>query len=210
MSEIGRRGLLKLIGTVPLAAGLEIRAAEAETAHQHAAQETKAAAAKGKAYTPRFFAAHEWPTVRILADILIPRDERSGSATDALVPEFIDQWMLDPLSTDREREQRQTAMRGGLAWLDLETSDRFPDKAFREIADTERLQIVDDIAWPKKARPEMSQGVAFFTMFRDLVATGFWSSKMGVEDLQYQGNVFVAEWKGCPPEVLAKLGLPAD
>jgi hypothetical protein len=210
MSEIGRRGLLKMIGTAPLAAGLSVKAAEAQTAHQHAERESRSAAAKGKAYAPKFFTAHEWPTVRILADLVIPRDERSGSATDALVPEFVDQWMMDPLATDREREQRQTAMRGGLAWLDLECSGRFAGKVFREASEAERLQVVDDIAWPAKARPEMGPGVAFFTLFRDLVATGFWSSKMGVEDLKYLGNTFVAEWKGCPPEVLAKLGLPAD
>ena len=81
---------------------------------------------------------------------------------------------------------------------------------FVECSDGERTQVLDDIAWPKKARPEMSPGVAFFTAFRDLVASGFWSSKMGVEDLDYRGNVFVAEWKGPPVEVLQKLGLPTE
>ena len=67
--------------------------------------------------------------------------------------------------------------------------------------------MLDDIAWPEKARPEMGPGAAFFSLFRDLVASGFWSSRIGVEDLRYTGNTFVAEWKGCPPEVLAKIGL---
>ena len=98
-----------------------------------------------------------------------------GSATDALVPEFIDQWMLDPLSTDRERENRQTALRGGLAWLDNECAERFPGKLFLDCSDAERTQVLDDIAWPKKAKPEMSHGVAFFNDMRDLVATAFWS-----------------------------------
>jgi hypothetical protein len=53
----------------------------------------------------------------------------------------------------------------------------------------------------------MGPGAAFFSLFRDLVASGFWSSRMGVEDLRYTGNTFVAEWKGCPPEVLRKIGL---
>jgi hypothetical protein len=211
MTETSRRGLLKMIGTaVPLAAGLKVKDASAQTAHQHAAREATAAAAAGKAYAPKFFTAQEWQTVRLLSDIVIPKDERSGAATDALVPEFIDQWMLDSLSTERERESRQTAMRGGLAWLDAECADRFSGKAFLDCSEAERLQVVDDIAWPKKARPEMSQGVAFFNTFRDLVASGFWSSKMGVQDLDYRGNVFVAEWKGAPPEVLQKLGLPVD
>lgn len=211
MSETSRRSLLKMMGTaVPLAAGLKVKEAEALTARQHAAREATAAAAAGKAYAPKFFTTHEWQTVRVLSDIVIPKDERSGSATDALVPEFIDQWMLDPLSTERERENRQTALRGGLAWLDAECADRFEGKLFLDCAEAERTQVVDEIAWPKKARPEMSQGVAFFNNFRDLVASGFWSSKMGVEDLDYRGNVFVAEWKGPPVEVLQKLGLPTD
>ena len=211
MTETSRRGLLKMIGTaVPLAAGLKVNNASAETAHKAAAREATRAAVAGKAYTPKFFTAHEWQTVRVLSDLVIPKDERSGGATDALVPEFLDQWMLDPLSTERERENRQTALRGGLAWLDNECADRFLGKLFLDCSDGERTQVLDDIAFPKKARPEMSQGVAFFTNFRDLVASGFWSSKMGVEDLDYRGNVFVAEWKGPPAEVLQKLGLPTD
>jgi hypothetical protein len=210
MSETSRRSLLKMIGTAPLLAGLKVREAEAATAHQHAARDARAAAAAGKAYAPRFFREHEWRTVRLLSDIVIPKDDRSGSASDALVPEFMDQWMMDPLATDREREARQTTMRGGLAWLEAECADRFGGKTFLECTEPERLQVVDDIAWPAKARPEMSQGVAFFTGFRDLVASGFWSSQMGVKDLDYRGNVFVAEWKGPPAEVLQKLGLPTD
>jgi hypothetical protein len=118
--------------------------------------------------------------------------------------------MLDPLATEREREGRQTAMRGGLSWLDAECVDRFSGRTFVDCSETERTAVLDDIAWPEKARPEMSQGVTFFTSFRDLVATGFWSSQMGVKDLDYRGNVFVAEWKGPPREVLEKLGLPTD
>ena len=67
--------------------------------------------------------------------------------------------------------------------------------------------ILDDIAWPRRARPETSQGVAFFNRFRDLVASGFWSSEMGIRDLQYIGNTAVPVWNGCPPEAVRKLGL---
>jgi hypothetical protein len=155
-------------------------------------------AAKGP-FAPAFFTPHEWDTVRMLVDLIIPRDERSGSATEAGVPEFMDFMMMD-------RPDGQTPMRGGLAWLDNEALERF-GKTFVGAADAQRTAILDDIAWPKKARPQMSQGVAFFNMFRDLTASGFWSSKMGVTDLGYQGNTFVPEWKGCPPEALQKLGV---
>ena len=206
MTDIDRRGILKMLGTVPVA-GLALSPTEALAA-QEKAKAAAATAKKGTAFAAKFFTAHEWSTVRLLADLVIPKDERSGSATDALVPEFMDFAMTDPLIGERDREGRQTAMRGGLAWLDLECQDRF-GKTFVDVSEAERTQVLDAIAYPEKAKgkPELSPGVRFFSSFRDLTATGFWSSKMGVEDLQYMGNTYVAEWKGPPPEVLKKLGL---
>ena len=205
-AEIGRRGVLKLFGTIPLAAGAALaRPATAEAQHPRH-QSALVPAAKGKPSAPKFFDAHEWATVAVLADMVIPRDGRSGSATDAGVPEFIDFILSDPLGDPRELEEEQTAVRGGLAWLDRECGERF-GKTFLDASDAERRAVLDDIAFPEKARPEMKPGVAFFNRFRDLVASGFWTSRMGVADLRYIGNTFVAEWKGCPPEVLARLGL---
>ena len=158
-----------------------------------------ARAARQGAFQAKFFTPHELETVQVLVDIVIPRDERSGSATDAGVPEFMDFMMGD-------RPDGQIPMRGGLAWLDNECSERFT-KTFVQAAEAERTAVLNDIAWPKKAKPDMSQGVAFFNMFRDMTASGFWSSKIGVADLDYRGNEFVAEWKGCPEPALRKLGV---
>jgi hypothetical protein len=202
---MGRREMLQRVGTIPVAAGLALSAARLQAAQEHV-HRSAASASLGKAYVPKFFTPHEWATVRLLTDIVIPADERSGGATDALVPEFIDFILDDPLAEPREREAQKTQVRGGLAWLDRECRARF-SKPFADCASDERTAVVDDVAWPEKARPEMLPGAAFFTLFRDLVASGFWSSRMGVEDLQYTGNTFVAEWKGCPPEVLAELGI---
>lgn len=204
MSEIGRRGLLKVIGSVPLA-GFVRSEAEAVPAAT-VAEAAKAATPRGKGFVPQFFTAHEYATVRELAEAVIPKDERSGGATEAGVPEFMDFMMVDPLESPRIREERQTAMRGGLSWLDLECGDRY-GKSFVDCAGDERRAVLDDIAWPEKARPEHQQGAHFFSAFRDLTASGFWSSRIGIEDLQYQGNTYVAEWKGCPAEALNHLGL---
>jgi hypothetical protein len=97
-------------------------------------------------------------------------------------------------------------MRGGLALVNYLCETRF-DKTFINCSDAERRSVLDDIAYPAKVPPELSHGAAFFSSFRDLTAGGFWSSKMGVEDLQYLGNKFVAEWKGCPSEALEHLGV---
>ena len=230
---LGRREVLKLLGVMPLAGGFAVTQAQAQTAQERIARQ------KG-AYVPRFFSPHEWATVRVLADMVIPRDERSGSATDAGVPEFMDFVIDDPLAQPSQRERNKVQMRGGLAWLDRECARRFDGRRFVEATEAERTAVLDTIAYPKDkdkqpersaafhtvAQPNktvdlapegpedadekldpLSHGVAFFSAFRDLTASGFWSSAMGVKDIGYVGNAFVAEWKGCPPEVLAKLGL---
>jgi gluconate 2-dehydrogenase gamma chain len=201
MSTLNRRAMLKVLGAAPAAAGFVWTEAEAQQAH-HQAQAARRATAKPSAYKPQFFTAHEYATVLVLVDLIIPKDERSGSATDAGVPEFMDFMMVD-------QPARQTAMRGGLAWIDRECLQRY-DKAFLACSETERTSVLDDISWPQKARPEMSHGVAFFNSFRDLTASGFWTTKMGMADLQYMGNVFVPEWKGCPDAAMKKLGVTAE
>lgn len=157
--------------------------------------------AQATQYKPKFFTAHEFATVGILADLIIPRDARSGSATDAGVPQFMDFMMTDG------NDARRLAMRGGLAWLDREARIRFSVRDFRRLTSAQQKQILDDIAWPKRAKPDHSHGVAFFNSFRDLTASGFWSSRIGVRDLGYQGNIMMPEWKGCPPEWLQRLGV---
>ena len=144
--------------------------------------------------------------MRVLVDVIIPADARSGSATEALVPEFVDFILDDPLAEVRDRERLQTRDRGGLAWLERECARRC-GKGFVAASAEERRPLLDDIAWPAKAPDEMEAGAAFFSLFRDLVASGFWSSKLGTDDLRFMGNTFVAEWNGCPAEVLAKAGL---
>jgi len=199
MPSINRRTLLKLVSSAPAAAALvwterDVRAAADQ------AQAARAAALKTRvAFKPKFFTAHEYATVLVLVDLIIPKDERSGSATDAGVPEFMDFMMVD-------QPNRQVAMRGGLAWLDHECTRRF-DKPFLGCTTVERTAVLDDIAWPQKAKPAMQHGVTFFNSFRDLTASGFWTTKMGIEDLQYRGNTVVPEWKGCPDEAVKKLGL---
>jgi gluconate 2-dehydrogenase gamma chain len=194
-----RRSILQILAAAPAAAAFTWTDAEAQQAHHQAGAATAAAKTTKTAFKPKFFTPHEYATVRMLVDIVIPKDERSGSATDAGVPEFMDFIMGDETS-------RQLAMRGGLAWLDRECVTRF-DKMFVNCTDAERTQVLDDIAWPQTAKPELSHGVAFFNSFRDLTASGFWTSRMGIKDINYTGNVYVPEWKGCPDEVMKKLGL---
>ena len=181
-----------------MAAGFVWTEAEA----QHAGHQVQAAKTTPTPFRPKFFTRHEYATVTLLVDLIIPKDDRSGSATDAGVPQFMDFMMND-------QPARQTAMRGGLAWLDRECVSRF-DKDFLASTAEQRAGVLDDISWPHKAKPEHAHGVAFFNSFRDLTASGFFTSKMGIADLQYMGNGYVAEWTGCPSAVLKKLGVGGE
>jgi hypothetical protein len=145
-----------------------------------------------------FFTPDEIATITILGDIIIPRDEVSGSASDAKVPDFIEFIVKD-------LPEHQTPMRGGLRWLDMQCLNRFA-KPFKDCTQPQQIQVVDDIAYPKKAKPEMAQGVAFFSLMRNLTATGFYTSAIGVKDVGYMGNVPNA-WKGVPDDVLKQYGL---
>ena len=185
---LSRREAIGLMSGLPLA--LAITPEEATAAAVQVAQ--------SRPYALRFFTPREYATVVALSDLILPRDARSPSASEAGAPEFIDYIVA-------EQPVRQVAMRGGLVWLDSECRRRF-DRAFLEASDTERRQVLDDIAWPSRARPEMSHGVTFFTTMRDLVAAGFWSSRVGVQDLGYMGNR-PASWDGAPPEILKRLGV---
>jgi hypothetical protein len=173
--------------------------AEARATHRLVRREHAALVAAGAAYTPKVYNAHEWATVQLLVDLVIPRDATSGSATDAAVPEFMDT-MLDLEPT------MKTANRGGLAWLDYESHRRFA-RTFIDAADADRRAILDDIAFPKRAQSDLSLGVAWFNSFRDFTATGFFTSEMGVTDLGYMGNTAVAEWTGCPTANYTRLGV---
>jgi len=199
MKNISRRAALQIFASAPVAAAMVWTPAEAEQAH-HDAQQARAAAAKtATAFKPKFFTAHEYATVAVMVDLIIPRDERSGSATDAGVPEFMDFMMID-------QPTRQVAMRGGLALIDRVCEERYA-KRFTALTDAQRRAILDEIAYTTNHDPGLRHHIVFFNSFRDLTASGFWTTKMGIEDLQYQGNVFLDEWTGCPDAALKKLGV---
>lgn len=140
---------------------------------------------------------HELATIAVLCDIILPATDDAGSATDAEVPAFIDFIVKDLPSN-------QLPLRGGLMWLDTESNKRF-NKEFIACNDAEQIQIIEDIAYPDpdNKKPEMAHGIKFFNLIRNLTLTGYYTSKMGIEALGYQGNT-ANLWDGIPPEVLAE------
>ena len=190
---VSRRDILRTlaVGAVGGSVLQMIPAEAAEYAHQ-VVQKEKAASAAGK-YAPKYFSAHPYETLKSLCDTIIPKDEHSGGAVEAGAPEFID------LLTS-ENEEYQVELGGGLMWLDNFCTDRY-GKTYLECTPEQRTETLDLIAYRKNAKKDasLSQGVAFFAFLLKLTCDGFYSSKIGIADLQYIGNTSVREFPGCPP-----------
>jgi len=260
---VSRRVALKVLGGLPVAmTAVPELASAAPPAPPQAPANTLSpapgmpapppvATAKGT-YVPKFFSEEEWKSASVLADMIIPRDERSGSATDARTVEYIDEYAAYWGNSGSV----QSRLRGGFMWLDRECGQRF-GKPFADCAVDQRRQVLELIAYPPKdepsRRPDVGQrettaqlgaaavghpekepppppqagmmaeppstvprqemerqataysaGIAFFSLFRDLTATGFFTSEIGIKDLAFMGNQ-PYDWKGCPPEVVASI-----
>ena len=189
---VSRRNLFHVIGAAPAAIALASRPAFAGATEPHAS--------KGP-YQRKVFNDRQWRAVRVLCDLIIPADERSGSATQAGVPEFMDDW-IDFRKTQDGNNYLEAQIFGGLIWLDRESRE-LSGKPFADAPVDHQKKILDRIAWPARAAKEDHPWVEFFNRFRDLTVSGFYSSKTGVADLPYLGNTAVEEWKGCDPKVWA-------
>lgn len=194
MSEINRREAIAGLVSIPAALALPPEALERAAAHAAAGAAEDAPQQAAQAYQPKQFTPDEWRLVRLLVNYVIPRDARSGSATDAGVPEFMD-FILGEYPSNRQW------MRDGLGWLNAECRRRH-GKGFVSCNDAQRRDVLDAIAWPRRAAAEARPGAEFFTRFRNLTSSGFWTSRIGIADLGFVGNRAVAKWEGTPPEVL--------
>ncbi|HVW95560.1 MAG TPA: gluconate 2-dehydrogenase subunit 3 family protein [Mucilaginibacter sp.] len=207
---MNRRDTLKALGIGTLSAGMLLEACKPKNGTSADANTTETAAADQAGRQPfeierdkklmaeKFFNDHEMATITVLGDIIIPKDDRSGSASDAKVPDFIEFIVKD-------MPEHQTPMRGGLRWLDLQCLNRY-GKPFVDANNTQQIEMVTDLAYPNKVKPGLEQGVSFFNRMRDLTASGFFTTKMGVKDLGYVGNA-PNKWDGVPADVLAQYNI---
>ncbi len=210
---MNRRQSLKAIGITTISTGVLLGACKTGTdkssspavpkddfgdANMTGLQEFEKERLKDLNNKPAFFNEHERRTLITLADIIIPKDEVSGSASEAKVIDFIDFIVKD-------NEEHQVPLRGGLRWLDMQCLNRY-GQSFTGSTPQQQLEIVKEIAYPLKAKPEMHQGAVFFDRMRSLTATGFYTSKMGIKDIGYVGNT-PGKWEGVPADVLAQYHL---
>jgi gluconate 2-dehydrogenase gamma chain len=195
MSEnsVSRRDILKTLA-VGAAGGSVLQVIPAKAAaYAHQAVHNEKATSPAGSYVPKYFSAHQYAMLNSLCETIIPKDDKSGGAMEAGAPEFID------LLTS-ENEEYQLALGGGLMWLDGFCTDRYSE-LFLDCTPEQRKAVLDMIAFRKNAKQDLalSQGVAFFAFLRRLTCDGFYTSKIGIADLQYIGNTSLREFPGCPP-----------
>ena len=212
---MNRRESLKAIGITTISTGLLLGACKTDTGKSSliapkddlgdimmtGLQESEIERLKKLNSEPAFFNEHEKLTLILLADIIIPKDNVSGSASDAKVIDFIEFIVKDI-------PEHQVPLRGGMKWLDMQCLNRY-GKSFIGSTKTQQLEIVQEIAYPGKTKAEMHQGAVFFNRMRDLTATGFYTSEIGIKDIGYVGNS-PGKWEGVPKDVLAQYNLSGD
>lgn len=204
---MNRRESLKTLGIGTLSASALIAACNSDTKNTNASKEVAVDKTGRQDFElirdkslqeGKFFDSVEMATINVLADLIIPKDEHSGSASDAGVPDFIEFIVKD-------EPEHQLPMRGGLHWLNLQCMNRY-NNGFKDCSLQQQTELINEIAYPAKAKPAMQPGVSFFNKMRDLTAIGFFTSKMGIQDLGYKGNS-PGKWEGVPKDVLEKYGL---
>lgn len=192
--SMNRRDLLRAAVAAPTAALIQL----APGIVPSATAGTAATTASG--YEPKVFNAHQWKTFHALSDLILPAEGESGSATQAGVPAFVDDWL------SIHEDLVKTEVLGGLTWIDMECNRQFSHD-FIDCSEAQQKQILNRIAYPAKAAPEDSGAVASFNHVRDLVLGGYYSSEMGIRELEYQGNKMLERWDGCPDNAISQLGV---
>ena len=151
----------------------------------------------------QFFNPHELATLTVLCDLILPGDGGFKSASDAEVVPFIEFMVKDV-------PELKVDFRGGLMWLDHRSNTDF-GKEFISAGPGQQKAILDEIAHYDPEVPEVDRpfGVNFFSTVRNLTLTGFYTSKLGIEELGYQGNM-PNVWNGVPEDVLEQHGVSYD
>jgi hypothetical protein len=184
-------------------AGGNARAGDAIEPHGYGTDPNLTADYKPGEVWPLTLTASQRRLTGILADIIIPADDRSPSASAVGVIDFIDEWVSAPYP--RHRRDRAMLL-DGLVWLDAEAMRR-SGKIFADLNALEQRNICDDICDAARATPARSAAARFFAFYRDLASGAFYSTPAGRKDLQFIGNVPLKQFDGPPPELLKALGL---
>jgi hypothetical protein len=147
-----------------------------------------------------FFTSDEEELVACLANLILPPNEQGNIEAAAVVP-FIGFMMVD-------YPDFQLPMRGGLMALNAKANKNY-GLDFIHAEEAQQKSILDQMAFPLEAVEEQPQEVQFFALLRNLVLTGYFTSAVGIKELDYRGNI-PHVWDGVPQEVLEEMGLAYD
>lgn len=148
-----------------------------------------------------FLNEHEADTIATLCDLILPADGNYQAASAAEVPEFI-------AFIVKDMEDYQLPLRGGIMWLDNYANEQF-GVVFKNCSGDQQRTLLDAIAYPSEDVSDLTPGIEFFSLVRNLTLTGFYTSKIGIEELGYKGNT-PNVWEGVPDAVLKKHGFSYD
>ena len=140
-------------------------------------------------YQPLFFTAEEYRLLERLAAIIIPTDDSPGAA-EAGVAEFID------VMTSRDSDL-QHSFRGGFAWLNAH-SKKLAGQPFLALPSEQQVLLLEPLAYKRKFRPGEEAGRRFFDLLREYTVMGFYTSEVGLKELDFPGLRFYAESPACP------------
>lgn len=148
----------------------------------------------------KYFEEAELSMITTLANLILPPNEE-GNIEDAGVPEFIEFMAKD-------YPDFQTPLRGGLMWLNNYCNRTF-GLTFIKCSEDQQEKVLDQIAYPDTENEEQLFEVEFFSLIRNLVVTGYFTSEIGIKELGYIGNV-PNQWDGVPNHILEKHGFSYD
>ena len=208
ISDLSRRDAIRRIALALTAAGAATTGALDFASAQHVHKEVKSSKGAADDYTPKLLTEHEFQTVTKLAELIVPADDRSGSAVDAGAPEFI-----DLLCSQNETLARTYT--SGIGWLDARMRQRH-NSTFVEASGEQQTEMLDllveaqrgskepDVLWDRdyarfhdygmEKRSDLGAGVRFFDWVRKMSVDAYYTSAMGIKDLGYIGNEALSEY----------------
>ena len=141
------------------------------------------------AYAPAFFNLLQYATVTELASLIIPTDGTPG-AREAKVNEYIDMIVSEgPPSLKK-------LYRDGLDWLDKHCHSRY-GKNFVELSNERQVKILTEMSQIKNPSVNNPLPARFFKAIKEATIDGFYTSRVGLDELGYKGNGVLDEFPGC-------------
>jgi len=196
-NDVSRRDLFRIVGTTLLSAEL-ITAQDAKDAHAGMSMPAAGTAPRslngGPNFVPKYLKPHEFKTLRVLGDLIMPADATSPAASEAGAAEFID-------FLCSRNEDLANIFDGGLTWLDQYMIHKY-DSDFLTSKPAEQKALLDLAYGGRTAAPEVAAGQQFFTWARNMVVDAYYTSPVGVKDIGYMGNTVVPAPFGVPQEAV--------